>query len=818
MKPTLLTLITLFLLFNPLINNAQTTKKIKINGLVLFAQKPIDVANVTLHRSQDSALVKMAITNKQGEFEFLDIETATYFIQIQAIGFTKYSSAIIPIKENKTILVLPPINLFAATKELGNVTVTSKKVFIEQKLDRTIVNVEALATNAGLTAFEVLEKAPGVVVDKDGNISLKGKQGILILVDGRPTYLSGQDLTNMLANMPSSNLEQLEIMTNPPAKYDASGNAGVINIRTKKTKTVGFNGSASVNYSQGVYPKTNQSLNLNYRVNKINFFANGGYSYRENFQEINIDRNFVDMQTSKLLSSVKQLADVDKLFKNYSYKFGVDYFLDKKTTMGIVLNGFDTKGNEYINNSAVIRNDVGAIVTKNRANNENIFNNMNFSANINFRKIVDTIGSEITADIDYITYQSNNKQNLNNYFFDAYDNKKNPDEFMRGTLPADIHIYSAKVDYATTLKKQIKLEAGIKTSYVTTDNNALYEIIQNGNWQTDLGKSNHFKYEENINAAYINLNKKLNKKWVVQTGLRVENTNANGKQLNTGQTFNKNYTQLFPTLYIGYSANDKNQFAVSYGKRIERPDYDDLNPFYFFLDKYTYQVGNPYLQPQFTHSLELSYSFAGFFTATINYAKTNNIIQDLFDQIDSTNTTFIRKENIATQKNMGIALSANIPVTKWWKTNLYTNAFNNQYKGLINGKEEEIEGATITANFSNQFSFKKGWAAELSANYQSKAVGGTMVANPMGAVHIALSKQILKDKGNIKLSVRDLFLTQNFTGYSKYQNIDIVINQRRDSRVINLGFTYRFSKGKPMQQQKRNGGASSEQNRVKTNQ
>lgn len=180
MKPTLLTLITLFLLFNPLINNAQTTKKIKINGLVLFAQKPIDVANVTLHRSQDSALVKMAITNKQGEFEFLDIETATYFIQIQAIGFTKYSSAIIPIKENKTILVLPPINLFAATKELGNVTVTSKKVFIEQKLDRTIVNVEALATNAGLTAFEVLEKAPGVVVDKDGNISLKGKQGILI--------------------------------------------------------------------------------------------------------------------------------------------------------------------------------------------------------------------------------------------------------------------------------------------------------------------------------------------------------------------------------------------------------------------------------------------------------------------------------------------------------------------------------------------------------------------------------------------------------------------------------------------------------------
>lgn len=813
MKLLITTLFSMGLLLNPLINKAQEVKNGKITGLVEGEQKPVEAANVSLLKAKDSAFVKMTITNVKGEYEFSAITNGQYLVLVQGVGYSKYYSNLVEISNTNTSIVLP-VRLVVASKELGNVVVTSKKAFIEQKLDRTVVNVDALATTTGLTVLEVLEKAPGVVVDKDGNISLKGKSGVLVLVDGRPTYLSGQDLANMLKNMPGGNLDQLEIMTNPPAKYDASGNAGVINIKTKKTKTVGLNGSASVGYGQGIYPKSNNSINLNYRNGKFNFFANGGYNYSERFQNIDITRKFSDKNSGNLLSLFDQYAVSKRKYNSHSYKIGADYFANKKTTFGIVVNGYGEIGEELTNNLSLIQDNAGVVNTKNVAVNNVMTDMKNVGVNFNFRRLLDTLGTEITSDIDYLHYNSGNKQFMSNLFYDAAGNKKDPDELMQGYLPADIHIYSAKVDYTHPIKKGTKIEAGLKSSYVETDNNALYENWDGNKWITDAGRSNHFKYKENINAAYVNFNRELNKKWSVQAGLRLENTIANGHQITTGQKFERSYTQLFPTVYVGFNANEKNQFAVSYGRRIDRPDYEDLNPFYYFLDKYTFQAGNPYLSPQFSHNIELSHTFAGFLTTTLNYSATKDILQEVFDQVDSTNTTFIRKDNIAKQKNLGLAVSAMVPIAKWWKANIYTNVYNAKYNGLINGSYLEVDGTTFTGNISNQFSFKKGWNAELSAFYQSKAVGGVIIMQPMGAVNIAVTKQILKNKGTLKLNIRDVFLTQVFNGYSKYQNIDITIHQTRDSRVVNLGFSYRFGKGKPTQQRKR-GGAGDEQSRVK---
>ncbi|MFZ6025277.1 MAG: TonB-dependent receptor domain-containing protein [Bacteroidota bacterium] len=788
---------------------AQTAK---INGAVSGSQKPVEAASVGILRARDSAIVKMAVTDKTGQFEAEKLAAGKYLVMIQSVGYMKYYSPVFNLANGQSYTV-QPITLTNISKELQGVMVTSKKPMIEQKLDRTIINVDASPTNAGATVLEVLEKSPGISVDKDGNISLKGKQGVVVLIDGKPTYLGAQDLANMLRNMASSNLETIELMTNPPARFDASGNSGVINIKTRKTKTMGYNASITTGFTQGVLPKTNNSFNLNYRQNKINFFANASHNYTENFGNIKIDRNFRNQNTGALLTTFDQLAKNDRVFNSYNYKAGFDYFMNKKTTLGLVVNGYNSVGDEYTYNTTYIKDPAGSILTRTQAINDINLKFKNVGLNANLRHVFDSTGKELTIDADYINYNQNNKQVLSNEFFDHMGNVKSPGEILRGILPASINIYSFKADYAQSMKGQMKFEAGLKTSYVHTDNDAQYANWNGTQFINDVTRSNHFLYKENINAAYLNFSKQFNKKWSAQLGLRAENTNITGNQLTTGEVFKRNYTQVFPTAYIGYTANDKNQFALSYGRRIDRPNYQDLNPFYYFLDKYTYQVGNPYLRPQFSHNIELAHTYSGVLNTSLNYSRTNDILQDVLEQIDSTNSSFIRKSNIARRQNLGASISLGMPVTKWFRTNVYVNVFYNHFKGMVNNGEISVGATSFMTNISNQFTFPKGWGAEVSGFYRTQGVEGVLVARPMGGLNIGFTKQVLKNKGMIRLVVRDVLYTQIFRGYSKYQNVDVTIRQNRDSRVVNLSFTYRFSKGKTAAQRKR-GGANEEQNRV----
>lgn len=784
----------------------------KVSGAVSGAQKPIEAASVGVLRAKDSAIVKMAVTDKAGQFEVEKLAAGKYLVLVQSVGYAKYYSESFELSNGQAYTV-KPIALVNASKELQDVVVTSKKPLIEQKLDRTIINVDASPSNAGTTVLEVLEKSPGISVDKDGNISLKGKQGVVVMIDGKPTYLGAQDLANMLRNMASSNLDQIEIMTNPPARFDASGNSGVINIKTKKTKTMGYNASITTGYTQGVLPKTNNSFNLNYRQGKINFFANASHNYNRNFGNIKIDRNFRDQSTGTLLSNFDQLADNQREFNSYSYKAGFDYFMSKKTTLGFVVNGYDSRGIEYTDNTTYIRDANANLITRTQAINDVHLKFNNVGVNMNLRHVFDSTGKELTVDADYINYAQDNTQMLSNDFYDHQGNVKSPKEILRGVLPSGINIYSVKADYSQSMKGNVKFEAGFKTSYVNTDNDAQYSNWNGTQFINDVTRSNHFLYKENINAAYLNFNKQFNKKWSGQLGLRAENTNITGNQLTTGEVFKRNYTQVFPTVYIGYTMNEKNQFALSYGRRIDRPNYQDLNPFFYFLDKYTYQVGNPYLRPQFSHNIELNHTYKGILNTSLNYSATNDILQDVLEQIDSTNTSFVKKSNIARRQNIGASVSLGMPLNKWFRTNVYLNAFYNKFTGVVNGGEISVDGATFMTNISNQFTLPKGWGAELSGFYRTGSVEGVLVARSMGAVNVGFTKQVMKNKGMIRLVVRDVLFTQQFRGYSKYQNVDVTIRQFRDSRVVNLSFTYRFSKGKTAAQRKR-GGANEEQNRV----
>jgi outer membrane receptor protein involved in Fe transport len=789
----------------------------KVSGHVIDGStKIIESATITLLRTKDSSVAKMSVADKTGQFNFENVPEGSYIVSISAVGHSKGFSEAFEISASNAAVTLKTIELVPLAKNLGGVTVAAKRPLIEQKIDRTVVNVEASVTNVGTSALEVLEKSPGISVDRDGNISLKGKQGVQVYVDGRPTYLSGTDLANYLRNLGSNQLDQIEIMTNPPAKYDAAGNSGIINIRTKKTKQFGYNGSLSSTWSQGRYPKVNESFNFNYRKNKVNLFTTLGYSNRRNFQDLDIQRKFIDATTKDIRSHFDQESRINEKGISYNAKIGADYYINKKTTIGAVVTGFYNPGT-FSNTSDVFISDPNKILlSRTLASTSNDRKWKNFSANLNLRHVFDSTGKELTMDADYLTYRSTNMQDLVNAYYDANGVPSSKADTLLGNLPQDINIYTAKADYTHPLKNGAKFEAGIKTSFVRTDNNAVYDSVNYGVKVRDIGRSNHFIYEENVNAAYVNYSRPLGKKLFGQFGLRVENTNAKGNQVTTGDKFERHYTQIFPTAFLQYKASEKHNFGLNYGRRINRPDYEDLNPFILFLDRYTFEQGNPNLQPQFSHNVELSHTYKGFLTTTLNYTRTTDIINDVLEQNTDRNETFVKKANIARQRQYGLAISAGGEINKWWSGNVYANVYNNHFEGVINGDPVKIGATTAQFNLTNQFKLGKTLTAELGGFYRTPGVDGVFQIKGFGMMNMGFSKQVLKGKGTLRLNFRDVLYSQKIKGDIKYSNIDASFQQQRDSRQVALGFTWRFSKGKINNQKRKTGGAGDEQNRVKT--
>jgi outer membrane receptor protein involved in Fe transport len=792
----------------------------KVTGVVTSMEgKAIDGATASLLKLKDSSLVKVGISNTSGVFEMERIATGKYFIKVSAIGFKSFVGTALEISETKSEVDVKNIKLTADGNVLQNVEVVTKRPLIENKIDKMVVNVEASATNVGLSALEVLEKSPGVTVDNDGNISVKGKSGVIVLMDGKPAYLSGRDLANYLKNLPSNQLDQIEIMTQPSAKYDASGNSGIINIKTKKNKADGFNGSISTSAIFANYFKNTNSINVNFRKNKVNLFANYGYSYWEGFNEIDISRQYRTAKGNNFFRSSDQNTYGRFYGYPHNFKAGIDYFATKKTTLGFVLTGLfdnrkfksETTSNFY---DSTARKDEYNI---SNTENHDVWTNLGF--NVNFRQLIDNKGKELTADADYIFYRTKGKQYSNNYLYNINGDLKENPYLLNGNLPGNIDIFSFKSDYTHPLPKNAKLEAGIKASYVKTDNDAQYTTWSNSlnKWDIDTSRSNHFIYKENINAAYVNLQKQLGK-WGLQLGLRAEQTISEGKQIVKNSTFKKDYTKVFPTLYVSYKYNDKSTFGLSYGRRIERPGYMDLNPFQYLLDRYTYQEGNPYLQPQFSHNVELSYNYKGQLNISTNYTKTTDIINDILKNVKTGDnfTTFQTKENIASRRNIGLAISYNRPIKKWWNLNAFANVYNNYYNGLVNNEPVSLGFTAFSGNLSNQFTFKKGWSAEVSGFYNSKnLVSSVIVARPMGMFSLGAGKQILKTKGTVRLNIRDPFWLMKFRGTTDMETFVTNIQSKWDNRRFIISFVYRF--GKPMGQQpqrKRSSSAQDELNRV----
>lgn len=808
---TLLTVLTLSASFT--VSQAQTGK---ISGKVIDGSaKTIESATITLHNAKDSAVAKMGAASKEGIFSFEGIADGKYLVSVTAVGHSKAWTSAFVVSSTSTTVNLPIIELVPLSKDLSAVTVTGRRPLVEQKIDRMVVNVDAAVSNVGATALEVLEKSPGVSVDKDGNISLKGKQGVQIFIDGRPSYLSGAELVNLLKNMNANQLDQIELMTNPPARYDAAGNSGIINIKTKKNKAVGFNGSVTAGYSQGKYWRTNESLNMNYRNGKFNAFMNYSFNRNGSFNELNIHRVYKEADGKTVNAIFDQQAYMPRSSSSNNLKVGVDYFISKKTTVGFVASGFINPEYQKNYNTSYLKDKAGVVDSIVYASGKNDGKWKNGAVNLNLRHQFDSTGRELTADIDYSGYRANSVQSFMNASFDPSWVKKGQTELV-SDIPVAIDIYSAKVDYSHPLSKSMKFEAGLKSSYVNTDNSANYYNVLAGNAYVDYEKTNHFKYTENINAAYVNLNKEY-KKFGVQAGFRFENTQYKGHQLGNPQkpdsSFSRSYTNVFPTIFVSYKAGKSHQFGASVGRRIDRPDYQDLNPFLFFIDNYTYEAGNPFLQPQYSTNIELSHTFKGYLTSTVNYGRTKNLINEVFGQKDY--ATVVSRGNIGLRNTAGFSMSAQVPVAKWWNASLYGNYNYSKYTGILNNEELNVSASNVTFNVNNQFKFNKGWSAELSGWYRTKGIEGQIIIKSMGQLNAGVGKQVMKGKGSVRLNIRDIFLTNKASGYINFQRTEASFQNNRDSRVASVSFTYRF--GKPIkgpQNSKRNG-ASDEQNRVK---
>ena len=788
----------------------------KVTGFIKVSnQQIINAATISLLNGKDSTLIKATVSDKNGNFLFENIKQGlTYLVSASLIGYKMVYSKPFTLSSNQLSVATEVLQLIPIDKDLKEVTINSKKPFIERKLDKTVVNVDASVTNSGITAMDVLEKSPGVTVDKDGNISLKGKQGVMIMIDGKPSYLGGAELANLLRSMSSANLDQIEIMTNPSAKYDAAGNSGIINIKTKKSKQKGFNGNLSLGYGQGVYAKTNNSLNLNYRNGKFNMFSTLSVNRRNNFQQLDIKRIYKNPDQS-VTAIFDQNARMMHRNGNNNVKAGVDYYASKKTTVGVVFTGFVNPENQTGLNTSYLKNNMEMVDSIAVSSSAEDGSWKNKGVNFNLRRQFDSTGKEFTMDADYVNYNASKNQPFSNITYLPNGTISNSNKLV-GELPSVINIYSAKADYTHPLKNGLKIETGVKTSFVNTDNTAGYFNIINDVKQPDYEKTNRFRYKENINAAYLNASKEI-KKWGFQAGLRLENTNYSGDQFGNPQRadsfFKKSYVGFFPTMFVSYNASEKNQFSFSYGRRINRPAYEDLNPFMFYLDKYTYGEGNPFLRPSYANVLEMSHTYNQWLTTTVNYSQTKDLFSETFEPRGF--ATVIKQGNFASSGNASVSVSAQKNVTKIWLLIIYSEANYRKYKGLLFGNSGNRSGSNYLININNQFKFNKGWSAELSGFYRTKGIEGQISINPLSQVSAGVQKEILKKKGTVKLNIRDAFFSMIQNGKVDILNTDASFHQYGDSRVLSLNLTYRFGTQMKSAAKRKTGGAGDEQNRVK---
>ena len=751
-----------------------------VKGRVVdVSNNPVEYATATLLNAKSGELVMGEVCNDNGEFTFSKVRNGEYLLCVSMVGFERYQTEALRIDRNNA-LIEQAIVLREASKQLNEVLVVAKRDYIEQTADKLIINPDAAISSASESVYDILKKAPGVTVDNNDNISLKGMQGVKILIDDKPTHLSTEQLAAYLKGIQGKSIERIEIIEQPSARYDAEGNAGIINIKTKHIKARGFNGSVNAGLTLTRSLGENAGLDLNMNYGKLNLYANYSFYDWKNWYAMHVTRRY----TSPQLLGAYQLADNETSGNGISHnlKLGADYYIAKNHVVSFMYrmnDGFnDTRDNgatSFFNKNALLDSMLVSETPRR-------YEWHNKTMNVNYKWDIDTLGQSLVLDADYARYGFGSNSDQSGRMLDAFNNVLKPSVDLLSSQNSDIDILSFKLDYVLPLSKTLSFESGAKMSFVSTSNVA--EMLGY------MTQSDNFAYDENIYAAYVNGRAKINKT-SLQLGLRAENTVSRGVSHAMGTSNDKQYLKLFPSVFVQQELSEHQTLGMRYSYRIGRPRYSNLNPFIWMLDPYTYNQGNPDLAPQFTHAASINHNYKSLFMSSVAFNYTTDLFSEVLFQDDETKVLYQTMDNLSSSLDLNFSETIQLKPTKWWSLNATATLMYKKIDANFAGGVT-FERWSYMANMNNSFTLPWRMSAELSGNYMSKQLLGNFVLKPTYRVNIGIQRPLFDNKAMLRANVNDIFNTGSGGAYAKYGNVDMDVVNFWESRRFNLSFSYRF--------------------------
>lgn len=668
------------------------------------------------------------------------------------------------------------------------VIVKGKMPIVQHQLDKTVINVAANALSQGSNIFEVLQKSPGISVTGQDELVMNGKQGLNVYVDGRPTQLTGHDLAAYLKSLPAETVDKIELITNPSAKYDAAGNAGIINIRLKKNKAFGTNGTINGSYTQNYHYRANGGLSLNHRSKNLNLFGN--YSISNSFQHVQV-LNTRTIQNAAVTQNFTTRQVEQARYTTQNIRAGADLNVSKKSVAGVLYTRNQIDATEFTPGTTAIGN--GKIDSLLQTTSNYRMNSLRQNLNFNYR-FEDTSGNTLNLDADYTWFGGHHTNPVSNSLYAANGNPLSTQN-ISNALQNNINIYSIKGDYFHPVKNwNAQVEAGAKANFARTNNSFDALRLFANNWKIDTGLSNHFLYNEDVLAAYSSFQGSY-QHWQYKAGLRAEYTNVKGQSTSLkGSTINQpdtTYFSLFPTAYLSYNwKNGAQQIKLAYSRRIGRPAYQELNPYQKQTDQYTYETGNPALQPAFTNNLELCFVYRYAMSATLGYSRTTKVSETGTYAVG--NTWYTMPQNVGTQNNVYLSLSIPYSPTKWWETYTNTTLFYNHYKAAL--PQGLLNTGSLGLNLYNQqtFTLGKGW--QTTTEYWGYLPGqqGMYKGKYLGSLSLGVQKKLLQNRATIRFHFHDVFRTQAWAQTVDFAHVQGSIYRRWEGRGVRLSFSLNF--------------------------
>lgn len=766
--------------------------------------QPLEAAVISLIDASNKKFLKAALSNEEGLFSLEGLKNGNYQIKISILGFKELVKDISLTKS----INLGTIALQSESENLDEVVIKTERPMVQVLADKTIFNVQNTINAAGDSGFDLLRKAPGIIVDNNDNVIVEGKTGVLFYIDGKPSVLRGQDLTNFLKTLQSSDIESIEIITQPSSKYDAEGNAGIVNIVLKRDKSLGINGTIGSGFTYGEFARYNNSVSFNNRNKKTSFYGTFSNRVGNSFDYINLFRT----QNNTIFDS---RTESQRYNNSNNARFGFDYYLDKKSTFGIILSGnFNDGISESDSRTPITQlgntspDQVLVAGSDTRSDVSNLYGNINYKYN-------DKKGYSVNVDLDFGRYKSDRNNLQPNIYFNGIESQVISEVINFMVTPITINLLTSKIDYEQNLWKG-KLGLGVKYSNINTENQFDFFNRENGQDIIDMDRTNNFQYDERIAAAYVNYSRTF-KKWNVQAGLRVEQTSSDGiltsEQVNNDDRVKRNYTDWFPSGGLTYQANQNNSMALIYSRRIQRPNYQSLNPFVYNIDELSFSQGNPFLQPQYTDNIKLSHTYKYTLTTSLSYS----FIRDFSAQVTEargTDQSVLIARNVANQRVMNVGISYPTKFNKWWNIYFSLNAYRSMFEAT-NEDFNPISQNSLSLYAQNTFKLPNNWRAEVSGWYSSPSIwGGTYETRSLGSLNLAVQKKFFDDKMTLRVAVNDVLFTSPWAGDTRFGDVVILGDGGNDSRQFRVNLTYNFGRNEIKKARKRDTGIESEKARV----